>query len=151
MVATTDNITDLAAGAPNTVDGVALSVGDRILVKEQTIQTQNGIYVVDVVGTGSNGKWSRAKDFDGTPTAEVQGGNLVFVEQGTLNSNTSFYLTGQGELTVGTDNLIFIVYSRVENIVAGDALSRTGTRLDVKLMMLQYVHALQVKDLGLYS
>ena len=152
LVATTDNITDLAAGAPDTVDGVALSVGDRILVKEQTTQTQNGIYVVDVVGTGSNGKWSRATDFDGTPTAEVQGGNLVFVEQGTLNSNTSFYLTGQGELTVGTDNLIFIVYSRVENIVAGDALSRTGTRLDVNVDDVTVevaTDALQVKDLGI--
>ena len=62
-VATTANIADLSAGAPNTVDGVSLSgmAGERVLVKNQTAQAQNGIYTINTVGTGSNGSWSRRR------------------------------------------------------------------------------------------
>jgi len=61
----TSNIT-LSGGAPATVDGSSLSLKDRILVTGQSTGTQNGIYTVSVVGSGSNGTWVRATDADAT-------------------------------------------------------------------------------------
>ena len=58
---TTTNIT-LSGGAPSTYDGLTLAVGDRILVNAQSTGSQNGIYTVTTVGSGSNGTWSRASD-----------------------------------------------------------------------------------------
>lgn len=63
-VATTGNIATLAGGAPSTVDGISLAVNDRILVKDQTTTAQNGIYIVQTLGTGANGTWVRAADAD---------------------------------------------------------------------------------------
>jgi hypothetical protein len=130
-VATTGNIADLAAGAPDTVDGVAVQAGDRVLVWQQTTQTENGIYVVDTVGTGSNGAWSRAADFDDVPSTEVQAGNSVYVDQGTLYNTTVFRLSGTGDLVVDTDDLVFVIYSRAEAIIAGNGLDKTGNTLSV--------------------
>ena len=123
-VATTTNI-DLATGGLLTVDDVSLNAGDRVLVRSQTDPTENGIYIAAV------GAWTRSEDFDGTPSHEVKGGAAVFVNEGTTNEFTSFRLQGNGELTVGVDNLIFSVYSRAESIVAGDGLDRVGLTLSV--------------------
>src|SRR6185312_8947224 len=62
--ATTANIANLAGGAPNTLDGVTLAANDRILVKDQTTGSANGIYTVTTLGSGSNGTWARAEDFN---------------------------------------------------------------------------------------
>lgn len=71
------DIVDLVAGAPDTLDGVSLAAGDRVLVKAQTDPIENGIYVVDTLGTGSNGVWSRALDMQvGT---DNQGGIALLV------------------------------------------------------------------------
>ena len=131
FAATTVNIADLAAGAPSVVDGQTVSTGQRILVPNQTDASENGIYVVDSAGTGSNGQWLRAPDFDGTPANEVQTGALVFVEQGSTFANTSFYLTSavSGPLNVGTDSLDWIIFSRAENIQAGFGISKGGACL----------------------
>ncbi|SEN78043.1 phage tail protein, partial [Nitrosomonas marina] len=66
-VATIANIANLASGAPNTLDGISLVKNDRILVKSQTTKSQNGIYIVSTVGTGSDGTWVRAGDSDESP------------------------------------------------------------------------------------
>lgn len=105
VAATTANIADLAAGAPDTVDGVSLAVGDRVLVKEQSTPAQNGIYRVDTVGTGANGVWSRVEDFF---TGDiVERGCIVFVQAGgTLYSLRGFQISSAGTAgahTIGTD------------------------------------------------
>ncbi|SEN77949.1 phage tail protein, partial [Nitrosomonas marina] len=66
-LATIANIADLASGAPDTLDGISLVKNDRILVKSQTTKSQNGIYIVSTVGTGSDGTWVRAGDSDESP------------------------------------------------------------------------------------
>jgi hypothetical protein len=66
----TDSNISLTGGAPSTVDGVNLVADNRVLVKGQNTASQNGIYIVDVVGTGSNGTWIRA--VDANQTGEIQ-------------------------------------------------------------------------------
>jgi cytoskeletal protein CcmA (bactofilin family) len=118
--ATTGNIT---LSNTQTVDGVALVVGDRVLVKDQTTGSQNGIYVV------SSGAWSRASDAD-APN-EVSPGLFLFVEEGTLNGDNGFVITSDAPLTVGTDAIIFTQFSGAGQIVAGNALTKSGNTLDV--------------------
>lgn len=103
-VATTGNIANTATGAPNVVDGASLNVGDRILVWQQSTQSQNGIYVVDTVGTGANGVWSRALDFD--ESVEMVEGAQVVVKEGSTYADTLFVLQAAVP-TVGTSNVIF--------------------------------------------
>jgi hypothetical protein len=78
--ATTANVANLATGAPNTIDGVTLTVGARVLVKNQTTPAQNGIYTVTTVGTGANGVWARSTDAD---TAAELTDATVLVQEGT--------------------------------------------------------------------
>lgn len=129
------NITDLGAGAPLNVDGEAVQANDRILVYGQTDTTENGIYVVDVVGSGSDGQWSRATDFDGTPASEVTLGASVFVNSGTNYANTVFILNDSDspneEIDVGTETQLWVIFSRAENITAGDGLDKSGLDLSV--------------------
>lgn len=99
------NIT-LAGGAPNTLDGVTLVANDRILVKDQTTGSQNGIYVVTTLGTGANGTWTRATDAD--QAGELTSGAIVAVEEGTANADSQWMLTTDGTITIGTTALTFV-------------------------------------------
>jgi hypothetical protein len=99
-VATTANITIATAlNAGDTIDGVTLSAGDRVLVKNQSTASENGIYVVDPSP-------ARATDFDSN-TTEVVGGAIVFVLDGTVNQGKQFVLSTTGAITVGSTNLTF--------------------------------------------
>lgn len=95
-IATTANI---ALAGTQTIDGVALQVADRVLVKNQNAPAENGLYVVS--GSG----WTRAGDADAS--TEVTPGLMVFVEQGTLQGNTRWQLTTDGPLVLGTSALTF--------------------------------------------
>ena len=88
-----------------TVDGVALVTGDRILVTAQASAEDNGIYVVD------SGAWSRSADADGTPANEVSGGMHTFVEGGTVYGSTGWVLALEGDAVVGTTALNFVQFS----------------------------------------
>ncbi len=88
--ATTENVT-LTGAAPNTVDGVTLAIKDRVLVKNQANAAQNGIYYVTVVGTGSNGTWTRSLDADSN--IKLTSGTTLSVEEGNFNAGKSFRLT----------------------------------------------------------
>lgn len=84
-----------------TVDGVTLEAGDRILVKNQSTPSQNGVYIAD------SGTWGRAEDFDeGTPQ-EAMAGAAFYVQEGTLNAERTFTLTTVGDITVGTTSISF--------------------------------------------
>lgn len=121
-VATTGPIT---LSGTQTIDGVAVLAGERVLVKDQASQEQNGAYVV------ASGAWSRASDFDGSPTNEVVAGDLLFVESGTINANTSWVLVTSGTITVGTTPLVFSLFSKAGELDAGAGLSKTGNVLNV--------------------
>lgn len=123
-VATTGPVT-LATSLENgdTLDGVTLATGDRILVKDQSTASENGVYVVN-----SSGAPTRATDFDSS--AEVTPGAFTFVEEGTANGDSGWVLTNNGSITVGTTGLVFAQFSGAGQITAGAGLTKTGNTID---------------------
>jgi hypothetical protein len=114
-VATTANVT-LSGGAPDVVDGVTLVANDRICVKNQSDQTENGIYYVATLGTGSNGTWTRTTDAD--TGAELATGTYIYIAAGTANINAAFTMVTQGTITIGTSNIVWALFSQVTSIAA---------------------------------
>ena len=126
-VATTANGTLASAFANGqTVDGVSLSTGDRILLKNQSTGSENGIYTVNASGAPT-----RATDFD--ENSEVTGGAFFFVEEGTVNADNGFALTNDGSITVGTTALTFTQFSGAGQLTAGDGLTKSGNTFSVNV------------------
>jgi len=124
-VATTANGTLASAFANGeTIDGISLSTGDRILLKDQSTGSENGIYTVN-----SSGAPTRATDFDAD--SEVTGGNFFFVEEGTVNADNGFVMTNDGTVTVGSTALVFTQFSGAGQVTAGSALTKSGNTLNV--------------------
>jgi len=123
-----------ASGALPTIDGATLAQGDRVLIKNQANQTQNGIYVVTTLGNGSTAfVLTRATDFDqGSPSGEIPAG-FTFVEEGTSYADTGWVCTTNSPVTVGTTNIIFSQFSGAGQYVAGDGLTLTGTTFSVNV------------------
>lgn len=96
VAATTANIT---LSGPQTIDGVAVVSGDRVLVKNQTDQTENGIYIVKTAA------WRRALDFYGN--RDVTKGTLVYVLGGTVNGEDFYQITTANPISIGSSNLTF--------------------------------------------
>lgn len=103
-VITVANVT-LSGGAPTPVDGVNLSAGDRVLVTGQSTASQNGIYQVQTVGSGSNGTWIRSTDTNAT--GELEAGTIVMVTEGTVYADTQWKLTTNNPIVIGTTALTF--------------------------------------------
>ena len=121
--ASTANVTVSGPGAA--IDGVTLSSNDRVLLKNQSTASENGIYVFN----GAASAMTRATDADSSD--EVTPGMFVFVEEGTVNADNGFVLTTDGSITVGSTSLAFAQFSGAGQITAGDALTKTGNQLDV--------------------
>lgn len=119
-VATTTNIT---LSGTQTIDGVALVAGDRVLVKNQSTASQNGIYVV------AAGAWARASDADAA--AEVHGGMFFFVTEGNTFADSGWVLTTNEPITLGTTDLAFTQFSGAGSITDGDGISKSGNTISV--------------------
>lgn len=124
-VATTAAVT-LATAFENgdTLDGVTLATGDRILIKDQADGTTNGIYTVNATGAPT-----RATDAD--TSAEVTASFAVFVEEGTVNADSAWTLTNNGTVTIGSTSLVFTQFTGLGQITAGAGLTKTANTLDV--------------------
>jgi len=118
-VATTTGIT---LSSTQTIDGVSLSVGDRVLVKNQSTASENGIWVV------ASSTWSRATDAD--TDEEVTSGLFTFVEEGTANGDSGWVLTTNNPITVGSTGLTFAQFSGAGQVTAGAGLTKTGNTID---------------------
>ena len=144
--ASTANVDLTALDAGQTLDGVTLAEGDRVLIKDQTTSSQNGIYVIGADGVAA----SRAADMAASSEAA---GVFTFVEEGTTNADNGYLCTTDDATdTVGTHNLTFVQFSGAGQITAGDALSKTGNTLDVEVdnsTIVVVADALQVKDSGI--
>ena len=125
VAATTANITiSTALNNGDTLDGVSLSTNDRVLVKDQSTASENGIYIV-----GSSP--ARADDLAAGADAA---GMFTFVEQGTVNADNGFVCTSnKGSAVVGTNNLAFSQFSGAGQVTAGDGLDKSGNTLSVDL------------------
>lgn len=142
LVATYDNGTSgLGATLTNNdtqaalqLDGINATVGDRVLVKDQSTALQNGIYVVTDVGSiSTNWVLTRATDFDNAPGAEVSGGCFTFVEVGNTQADNGYVVTTNGAITIGTTSINWAQFSGAGQVVAGDGLTKDGNRLDVQV------------------
>ena len=113
-----------------TIDGVSLSQDDRVLVKDQSNQEENGIYTVTTVGDASN-PWvlTRATDYD--ESSEVVDGTFFFVQEGTAYHDTGWVMTANGTITIGTDAITFSQFSGAGSIEAGNGLTKSGNTIDV--------------------
>lgn len=142
--ATTANITiSTALNNGDTLDGVTLATNDRVLVKDQTDTTENGIWVVAASP-------SRATDAD--EAGELSGGTYVFVEEGTTNADSGWVITTNGSITPGTTAHTWVQFSGAGQITAGAALTKTGNTLDVAVdnsTIEVSSDALRVKALGI--
>lgn len=112
--ATTANIT---LSGVQTIDGVSVVVGDRVLVKNQTTATANGTYLA------AAGAWSRTTDFD--IAAEALGASC-FVSEGATLGNTVWVMTTDGPIILGTTNLAFTQTSGGVTYTAGVGISLAG-------------------------
>lgn len=119
QVATTGNIT---LSGEQTIDGV-LTSSSRVLVKDQSAGSENGIYV------SSGGAWSRSTDAD--TGAELVAGTFTFVSEGTVNASSGWVQTTTGTITLGSTTITFSQFSGAGQIIAGAALLKTGNTLDV--------------------
>ncbi len=116
-------IVNIALSGVQTIDGVALTVNDRVLVKNQTTAKDNGIYAVQ------SGAWLRATDAD--TSAKVSSGMFTFVEEGTTNADNGWVLITDGNIALGTTALTFTQFSGAGQVVAGSNIIKTGNTISV--------------------
>lgn len=123
----------ITLSAPQTVDGVAVIAGDRVLVKNQAAGATNGIYTV------AAGAWVRATDFDSS--AEVTGGAYTFVNEGTVNADSGWVLGTNDPITLATTALVFVQFSGAGQLTAGNGIAITGNAVatNVDAAQFQYV------------
>lgn len=113
---------DLEAG--DTLDtSVTLVAGNRVLVKDQSTASENGIYVVQASGAAV-----RATDFDSN--AEVTPGAFTFVEEGTVNADSGWVVSTNGTINVGVSAINWAQFSGAGQITAGDGLTKTGNTIN---------------------
>lgn len=124
VAATTENGTMASSFANGqSIDGVSLTTGDRILIKDQSDGEDNGIYIV-----AASGAPARASDMNAG--AEFPGA-AVFVKQGTVNADAGFVCTNDAAPTVGTTAIVFVQFTGAGQIVAGNGLAKSGNTLSV--------------------
>jgi hypothetical protein len=124
-------LTNAGTQAALTLDSIALSVGDRVLIKNQATASQNGVYTVTTVGTiSTNWVLTRATDFDNSPGTEVGPGIFFFVEQGTTQADNGYVITTDTAITIGTTAIDFSQFSGAGQITAGDGLTKSGNTIN---------------------
>ena len=121
-VATTANIT---LSGTQTIDSVAVSADERVLVKNQNTATENGLYLC------KSGSWVRTDDL---ATGDDASSVFVFVDRGVVNNDSGFVCTtNKGSAVVGTNNLAFTQFSGAGQITPGDGLDKSGNTLSLDL------------------
>ena len=137
----------LTAGAPNNVDGVNLSVNDRVLVTGQTTQSQNGVYVVSVLGTGANGTWTRSGDTD--VTGELLAGTIIMVTEGVIYADTQWKLITDNPIVIGTTALIFTQNYYANVLHAGNSNVTVYSNADITITSAGTANVLTVSNTGI--
>lgn len=117
---------NLTLSGAQTVDGISLVAGDRILVKDQSSAADNGIYVV------SSGSWARATDMDSLSPIDEINGAWVPVQLGTVNAGR-VYVEYSVVTTLGTDAINFEFYNPIASLLGGDMITVSGSTISVDL------------------
>ena len=146
-VVTTANIT-LSGGAPSQVDGVTLSNNDRVLVTGQTTASQNGIYYVDTLGSGSNGTWVRSND--NNQTGELLAGTVIMVTEGVVYADTQWKLITDNPIDIGTTALTFTQNYMANSISGGTSNVVVNSNANVTISSAGTANVLTVANTGVY-
>jgi hypothetical protein len=138
-VATTGNLTASYANKTLTntgtltalaIDAISLAPNDRVLVKNQTVASQNGIFRVQNPGSASV-SWTLVRDVDADISSKLPSGTYTFVTEGAVNASIEFSLATKNPIVLDTTPLEFAQFSGAGQIDAGDGLTKTGNRLNV--------------------
>ena len=135
-VASTANVS--VASAPAAIDGITLTSGDRVLLKDQTDAKENGIYVFN----GAAAAMTRSEDQDNDPLAEIVNGVLIpQVLQGTVNALIPFFISSvgtgvDGMHTIGVDNIVWDVFTSPTQLQAGNGIDITSNNITVDIASL---------------
>ena len=115
------------------LDGVSPTTNDRVLIKNQSTSTQNGIYKVTTVGDVGN-PFVLTRTTDNDSSSEMTGGCFTFVEEGSTNADAGFVLSNvTGSATLGSTNLSFTQFSGAGAITAGNGLGKSGNTMSVNV------------------
>ena len=115
------------------IDGYFPSATERVLVKNQTDSTQNGVYTVIQIGSGSE-SWimSRASDFNGQGTVgKIQAGDFVFVQSGLLNTGSGWVVTTPSPIAVNVTPIVWTQFSAAGSVLPGFGLTQSGQFFNV--------------------
>ena len=124
-------LTKSSNGAIGSIDGYAVSLGDRILVKNQASALQNGIYEVTTLGSGSVA-FVLTRPTDADTNTEIKYGKFVFVQNGLLNGGFGFINTSPtNPIAIGTDDITYTTFNAAQTTIAGAGLTKTGNTVDV--------------------
>jgi hypothetical protein len=144
-VVTTTNIT-LSGGAPSLVDGVTLSLGDRVLVIAQSTATQNGLYYVTTVGSGANGTWARTSD--GNENGEIEAGMIVMVTEGVIYADTQWKLITDDPIIINTTALTFTQNYMANSISSGTSNVVVNSNANVTISSAGTANVLLISSTG---
>jgi hypothetical protein len=144
-VVTVANIT-LTGGAPAVVDGVTLADDDRVLVTAQSTGTQNGLYIVSTIGTGSNGTWVRTSD--GNETGEIEAGMIVMVTEGVIYADTQWKLITDNPIVIGTTTLTFTQNYSANSISSGTSNVAVYSNANVTISSAGTANVLTISSTG---
>jgi hypothetical protein len=111
------------------VDGVTLSLNDRVLVKNQSVAAQNGFYKVTTTGSGS-AVFVLTRTPDADAASELTSGAFTFTEEGTVNADNGYVLSTNGAIVLGTTSINFEQFSGAGQISAGNGLTKSGNTID---------------------
>lgn len=121
-----------------TIDGITLVANDRVLVKDQSTGSANGIYLA------ASGAWTRALDADSNP--EVTAGMAVMVTEGTTNADSQWRLTTNDPITIGTTSLVFAQIGAGSSYTSGTGISIAGNVISIDTAVVPRKFAATIGD-----
>jgi hypothetical protein len=134
-------LTNAGTQAALVLDGISLSLNDRVLIYTQANAAHNGVYTVTTVGSGSvNWVLTRATDADNAAVGDPTGlgsGDAFYVKEGTTGAGELYVMNTTGTITVGTTAINFVQISSAQIYSAGTGLTLTGTQYSVNASQTQ--------------
>ena len=123
-------LTNSGSQAAIAIDGITLTSGQRVLVKDQSTASQNGLYKVSTVGDGST-NWMLMRTTDADTASELSSGVFFFVEKGTANFDNGYVMTQDTAISFGSTSITFSQFSGAGQITAGNGLAKSSNTLSV--------------------
>jgi hypothetical protein len=128
-----NNILTAQSNGRINIDSVELSVGDRVLIKNQSNSLENGIYIVDDMGSPGSTPYILSRAIDADTGIKLTGGTFFFVEDGSVNMDNGYVTSHNGIPNLGTNPITFSQFSGAGQILEGEGISKSGNTLSVNV------------------